>query len=200
MPFWTVEEEKLLLELLPSKGLNEVSRILNRSPEAVSMKLRRLGLSILHNKEEMHSVEKSDNNDSFSVSTTTPVLEPVRVEDQPSPNEMMGLLAAAVQRLKDSDVSLFEAKKLRLVIQGAKTYINLFAGVVWRMRHMESDILAYWRHLAAQYETEIQRARNKEEKAKFQGLLDDARQQIQELVELGTAEPKKLREERRVGF
>jgi len=201
MPYWTIEEEKQLLKMLPEKDLQEIAKVLNRSPDAVAMKCQRLGLTGLPRKGKKSSAKNSGKNDSFSATTTLPPkLEPVKFEDQPAPLEMMGLLAAAVQRLQQPDVTPFEAKKLRLVIQGAKTYINLFSGVVWRMRHLESDMLGQWRHLAAQYEVEVSRAKTEEEKAKFQSLLEDARQQIRELVELGTAEPKKLRDERRVEF
>jgi hypothetical protein len=197
MPYWTTEEEKQLLEMLPEKDLQEIAKILNRSPDAVSMKCQRLGLAGPPRKEKKSSAKNPVKNDSFSATTTTPKLEPVKFEDAPSPNEMVCLLAAAVQRLTEPDVSPSEIKRLRLVVQGAKTYINLYSTVLWRLRHLESDFLAYWRHLAAQYETELERARNEEEKAKFKALLEDARQQIQELIDLGTAEPKKLREERK---
>jgi hypothetical protein len=82
------------------------------------------------------------------------------------------------------------------MIQATKTYIHLVSTVVWRIRHVESDFLARWRHLASQYEVEIERARNEEEKAKFKALLGDAQLQIRELIDLGTAEPRKLREEK----
>jgi hypothetical protein len=108
---------------------------------------------------------------------------------------MMCLLAAALQRLTLPDVSLSEIKRLRLIVQGAKSYIHLFSDTVWRIRHVESDILAHWQHLQSQYEIEVERARNEGEKAKFKALLEDSRRQIKELIDLGTAEPQKLREE-----
>jgi hypothetical protein len=195
-PYWSVEEEKRLLEMLASKDIAEISRTMNRSIEAVSMKLKRLGIAAPPVKGKKSSAKNLEKNDSFLSTTTTRKLEPLKFEDQPSPNEMMGMLAAAVQRLTEPDVSGEEIKRLRLVVQGAKTYIRLVSDVVWRIRHAESDILDRWRHLQTQYEIEVERARNEEEKAKFKALLEDARQQIAELVDLGTAEPKKLREER----
>ena len=48
-----------------------------------------------------------------------------KVEELPSGNEAIGLLWAALRRLQEPDVSKDEAKKLRLIIQGAKSYIHL---------------------------------------------------------------------------
>jgi len=185
--------------MLASKDVAEISSILNRSIEAVSMKLKRLGLAPPPVKQKISSAKNPEKKESFFSTTTTtpPKLEPIKFEDAPSPNEMMCLLAAALERLTEPDVSSQEIRRLRLVVQGAKSYIRLFSDTVWRIRHVESDILAHWQHLQSQYEIEVERAKNEEEKAKFKALLDDAQQQIRELIDLGTAEPRRLREERK---
>ncbi len=197
MPIWTAEEEHRLLELLASKNLDEIAKVLNRSREAVAMKLRRMGIAAPPGKGKKGSAQNPVKNDSFFAATTTPKLklEPIKFEDAPSPNEMVCLLAAAVQRLTEPDVSGEEIKRLRLVIQGAKTYVRLVSDVVYRIRHLESDLLSYWRHLEERYKIEIERSESEEEKAKLKGVLKDVQLQIQELMDLGTAEPKKLREE-----
>lgn len=200
MPYWKPEEEKQLAETLSkAESLEELAKALNRSPEAVAMKLKRMGLQAPPRKTEKSSAKNSEKKNSFFATTTTPTsapkLEPVPFKELPSANEMMGLLVAAIRRLQEPDVSKDEAKKLRLLIQTAKTYIHLEAGVVLRMRHVESNMLAEWQHMAAVYERELARAHSEEDKALFTRLLQEAKQHIKEFVELGVKEPKKLREE-----
>jgi hypothetical protein len=191
---WTVEEEKQLRKLREEdKALEEIAEALNRSPEAVAMKLKRVGLSVPNR--EKHFAKNSEKKNSFFATTTTR-LEPVKAEELPSANEMMGLLVAAIRRLQQPDVTKDEVKKLRTIIQAAKSYIHLEAGVVLRLRHVESDMLAEWRHLAATYENEIERANTEEGKDRFRALLQEAQQHIKEMVEMGVKEPKSTKEAR----
>jgi hypothetical protein len=86
------------------------------------MKLTRLGLAI----PEKSSVENATNKVTESATTTTqmPKLEISKIEELAPGNEAMGLLWAALRRLQEPDVSKDEAKKLRLVIQGVKSYLT----------------------------------------------------------------------------
>ncbi|MCJ7560474.1 hypothetical protein MUO79_07630 [Candidatus Bathyarchaeota archaeon] len=97
MPYWTPAEEKQLIEMLPkAENLEDLARALNRSPDAISMKLKRIRLAV----PEKSSAISEGNKVTKNATTTTPKLEPVKIDDQPSPNEMMGLLVAAIQRLR----------------------------------------------------------------------------------------------------
>ena len=53
-----------------------------------------------------------------------PRLEIAKVEVFPTGNEAIGLLWASLRRLQELNVSKDEAKKLRLIIQGVKSYIH----------------------------------------------------------------------------
>lgn len=47
MPIWTVEQEKVLLDMIKeNKPLEEIAETLRRSVDAVAMKARRMGLTI----------------------------------------------------------------------------------------------------------------------------------------------------------
>jgi hypothetical protein len=191
MPYWSESEEKTLMEKLPgTTNLEELALSLHRSPEAIAMKLKRMSLSVPPR--EKHSVISERNKVTKKTgTTTTPKLEPVQFEELPSPNMAMGLLWAAVRRLQDPDVGKEEAKKLRLILQGVKSYIHLDLDYVMRIRHVETGMLLQWRHIAAKLQVEIERTKSSEEKAKLEGRLREIQQHIKEMVEMGIKEPRK---------
>jgi hypothetical protein len=145
---------------------------------------------------EKSSVENAANKVTEQPTTTTqmPKLEIARFEELPSGNEAIGLLGAALRRLQEPDVSKDEAKKLRLIIQGAKSYIHLEADYLMRMRRIESVMLLELKHFAASWKLEISRAESPEDKAKFEQLLCNVEQQIKEAIGEGTKEPKEVKE------
>jgi hypothetical protein len=191
MPYWSENEEKTLMEKLSgTTSLEELAESLHRSPEAVAMKLKRMGLSVPPR--EKHSVISERNKVTKNKpTTTTPKLEPFKFEDLPSPNEAMGLLWAAVRRLQDPDVEREEAKKLRLILQGVKSYIHLDADYVMRIRHIETGMLLQWRHIASELELQIEQMKGSQEKDKLKAHLSEVQQHIKEMVEMGIKEPRK---------
>jgi hypothetical protein len=97
-PYWSQSEENDLLELLQQgKSVEELGAVFHRSPEAIAMKLKRMGLSVPPL--EKSSAKNAGNKVTVSATTTTPKLEPIEFEELPSPNMAMGLLWAAVRRL-----------------------------------------------------------------------------------------------------
>ena len=189
---WSELDEKQLHALVGAhKSIDEIALALKRSPEAIFMKLSRLGMAI----PEKSSVENTANKVTEQSTTTTPMpkLEIAKVEELPSGNEAIGLLWAALRRLQEPDVSKDEAKKLRLIIQGAKSYIHLEADYLLRTRRIESVMLLELRHFEASWKMEINRAQSPEEKAKYEQILCDVERQIKEYVELGIKEPKEIR-------
>jgi hypothetical protein len=115
-------------------------------------------------------------------------------EELSSGNEAVGLLWAALRRLQEPDVSKDEAKKLRLVIQGVKSYIHLEADYLVRMRRIESETLSEWKHLAASWKIQLSRAQTPEDKAKYEKLLSSAQEHIKLFVVAGVKEIKELKE------
>jgi hypothetical protein len=120
------------------------------------MKLTRLGVAI----PQKSLVENTANKVTESATTTTPMprLEIAKVDELPTGNDAIGLLWAALRRLQEPDVSKDEAKKLRLVIQGAKSYIHLEGDYLFADAAIESVMLLELRHFAASWKLEINRA------------------------------------------
>ena len=188
MPYWTVEQEKLLLDLVKEgKTLEAVAEALNRSPEAIAKKLKRMRMPI----PEKCLAKISENKVTKDTPTTTPKLEPLKLEQLPSPNEAMGLMWAAIRRLQDPDVGKEEAKKLRLIIQGVKSYIHLEADYVIRIRHVETGMLIQAKHIATHLQLQINQSKSSGEKAKLEQELREVQQHIKEMVEMGIQEPRK---------
>ena len=90
-----------------------------------------------------------------AITTPMPKLEIAKLEELPTGNKAIGLLWAALRRLQEPDVSKDEAKKLRLVIQGVKSYIHLEADYLLRLRRIESVMLLELRHFEASWRLEI---------------------------------------------
>ena len=55
-------------------------------------------------------------------------------------------------------VSKDETKKLRLIIQGVKSYIHIKEDYLLPMRRLESETLSEWKHLAVSWKIQISRA------------------------------------------
>jgi len=189
---WTEQDEKQLQDLVAGhKSIEDIASALRRSPEAIFMKLTRLGLAVL----EKSSVENTANKvTEQSTTTQMPKLEIVKVEELPSGNEAMGLLWAALRRLQETDVSKDEARKLRRIIQGAKSYIHLDADYLLRIRRMESETLSEWKHFASSWKIEIFRAQTPEDQAKYEELLSNAQEHIKQLIDAGVKEVKAFKE------
>ena len=182
---WTEQDQQLLIGLVnEQKTLEEIAAALNRSPDAISMKLRRLGLQAT----ESSSLKKITKKDTETATTTTQKLEIVKVEELASPNEAMGLLWAALRRLQEPDVSNEEAKRLRLVIQGAKNYIHLNNDYLVPVRRHESLMLSEWKHFAANWKVEMENAKTPELKAEYEEEMHDAEQHVKELMDAGIRE------------
>jgi hypothetical protein len=107
----------------------------------------------------------------------------------------MGLLWAAIQRLQDSDVGREESKKLRLIIQGVKSYIHLDADYVFRVREVERRMLAMYKTEVVHLQVLADHAENPEEKQKLEAEIKELQGHIADMEAMGITEPKKPRKE-----
>jgi hypothetical protein len=190
---WSELDEKQLQDLVGEhKSIDDIALALKRSPEAIFMKLSILGLAI----PEKSSLQNMGNKVTESSTTTTPMprLEIAKVEELPTGNEAIGLLWASLRRLQEPDVSKDEAKKLRLIIQGVKSNIHLEADYLLRIRRIESETLSEWKHMAASWKIQLNRAQTPEEKSKYEKLLSSAQEHIKQFVEAGVKEVKEIKE------
>ena len=112
---WTVEEEKQLKQMLQEgKSVRVIARVLGKTRDCVRMKIARLGLNVVvHPKSQPR--------------TTTKLALP---EDLPSVGDQLKVLAAALDELKNPDLEQNDVLRLRTVIQGVKTYKDLFVDYV----------------------------------------------------------------------
>lgn len=189
---WSELDENQLQQLVGEhKSIDDIAAALKRSPEAIFMKLTRLGLAI----PQMSFVKNRANKVTESATTTTPMpkLEMAKLEELPTGNVAIGLLWAALRRLQEPDVSKDEAKKLRLVIQGVKSYIHLEADYLVRMRRIESETLSEWKHIAESYKIQLGKAQTPEDKAKYGNLLSNAQEHIRQFLEGGVKEFKEFK-------
>ena len=113
---WTVEEEKQLKQMLQEgRSVRVIARVLGKTRDCVRMKIARLGLNVVvHPKSQPRT-------------TTTKLTLP---EDLPSVEDQLRVLAAALEALKDPDLEQKDVLRLRTVIQGVKTYRDLFVDYV----------------------------------------------------------------------
>lgn len=114
---WSVDEERRLRKLREDgKTVAEIASRIKKSEGAVKQKLARLGLKQV--------VVTSQNE---GVTTTSGLIIP---EDLPSVEDQLKVLAAALEALKDQDLKKNGILRLRAVIQGVKTYKELFVDYV----------------------------------------------------------------------
>jgi hypothetical protein len=125
---WTVEEEKRLREMVAA-GCNahEIALDLNRNPNAVYEKAKRLGLRVIISCK------------SGKIITTNLKLP----EELPSVEEQLKVLAGALNELKTPGLEQADVLRLRSVIQGVKIYKELLADYV-DYRGLERE-LGEWR-------------------------------------------------------
>jgi hypothetical protein len=182
-PYWTHAEEMNLARMVKEgKTIDELSELFKRSPEAIRLKLRRLGLAV----SEKSKVTTG------STTTSAPVkLEPLAFSELPSPNEALGLLWAAVKRLQEPDVGREEAKKLRLILTGVKSYIHLDADYVLRIREVERRMLVMFKTELAHIKVFLDQAKAPAEKERWQQECARLEKEIAGMEAMGITEGKK---------
>ena len=133
---WTAEEEKQLKELIEQKKpLNIIAVTMNKSRQAIKLKMNRLNL-----KEVGYGIH-----DPSSSRLDLP-------DDLPSVEEALHVLCKALDDLNQKGLDQNETLRLRTVIQGVKIYKELFAdyinysGIEAKMIEMEEK----YERLAAQ--------------------------------------------------
>jgi len=139
-PYWTHPEEMNLIHMVEEgKGIEELSEVFHRSPEAIRLKLRRLGVVIPENVK-------------VTSSTSTPqrgALEPIKpTSDLISLEETMKLLLGALEQLRSADqLSALQVKRCRLIVSTARTYMAMleryekWTDIEQRMVNMEARFL-----------------------------------------------------------
>jgi len=155
---WKTDQEHELTDLMQQgKGIDELAEHFKRSPEAIRLKLRRLGLAI-----------PESTKDVSSTSTPQHVLEPIKpASDLISLEEIMKLLLGALEQLRNSEsLSVLQVKRCRLIVSTARTYMSMLERYVhWtdieqRMVNVEARTLERLKELR-------EHTKDPDEKAKF---------------------------------
>ena len=115
---WTVEEEKQLREMVQAgKRIREIAVFFGKSRGSINQKLKRLGLKVV-----VQQIPQ----------TTTS-------NDLPSIEEALEKLNRALTALETPGLDQSETLRLRSIIQGVKTYKELFADYV-NYRALEAKV------------------------------------------------------------
>jgi len=128
---WTAQETAQLRGLWEqTHDLNSIAKAMNRSVEAVRMKLMRLGLRDVEQLQEQRS-------------TTRGSVLPVDIMTH---EEVLKILAGAIARLQQPDLEKKEVMQLRVLADAAKTYDSLLEKFE-RWVEVEAKILEMERRL-----------------------------------------------------
>jgi len=182
MPFWSFEQERLLEDLVnQNKPIEEIAEHFHRSVEAVKLKIRRLGL------QPPKPLETTS--DKVTTSTTTTTSMPINPVELPSPKEALELLWGAIERLKQPDVSAQEARKLRLLLSGIKSYIHLEADYLLRMKEVERHLLTMMKAELTREKTFADQEKDPHKKAEYLERVKELQESIKQMEAKGVREP-----------
>jgi len=160
MPYWKQDEEQALIHLVQEGAdIDTMAEQLNRSPEAVRLKIRRLGFMIPECKKEVGS-------------TTT--LEPIKpVEGLISVEEAAKMALGSIQRLNEKGLTVLDVKRIRLILSGLKQYIVLYSEYVERIGEVEERIEKLNKVVLSQLEEKVAKAASDSERQFWQQKLKE---------------------------
>jgi len=164
MPYWTHEQENKLKEIAnQGKTLEEIAELFHRSPEAIKLKLRRLGGVIPQGQKEVDTTR-----------TPQQTLEPLKpTDDLINMEEALKMWLAVVKRLNEPGITGLELKRLRLILMSLKGYAVVQADYYLRLRKLEEEIKEFHEHLVEEYTQERDQAETDEQKAFWQQRIDE---------------------------
>jgi hypothetical protein len=146
MPYWTHEQEKTLINMVEQgRSLGEICAHFQRSPEAIRLKIRRLGL-------EPQEIMRERQRDKVTINATTTSMEAFLPEIKPaeliSMREMMETMLGALEHLRNlKALSPLEIKRCRTIVTLARTYMHMleryerWADLEQRLVNMEAKFL-----------------------------------------------------------
>jgi hypothetical protein len=125
---WTREQEKQLRGLVDSReSLEVIAAKLGKSKQAIRRKIERLGLEVVGQKP------------TDSRTTTSKLVLPVEL---PTVEEALKMLAGALRRACEANLSKVEVQRLQVVSNLARSYKEFFAEYV-DYRGIEAELVEY---------------------------------------------------------
>jgi hypothetical protein len=160
MPYWTNEDELALIDMAKEgRSLDELCEQFKRSPEAMRLKLRRLGLEVPNSQKEVGS-------------TTT--LEPIKpAENLISVEEAAKMALGCIQRLNEKGLTALEIKRVRLIISALKGYIVLYSEYVERISEVEKRVEELNKVVLSQLEEKVAKAESDADRQFWQERLKE---------------------------
>jgi len=174
MPYyWTREEESTLKNMVEqSRSLREIAEHLHRSPEAIRLKIRRLGL------EPPAPQEKTSHKATTKTTKTTPIKP---TEKLITPEEAMKMWLGCVKRLNAPDVTPQEVKKIRLILTSLKGYVVICRDYIERIILVEERQKRITQKMIDLYEMQKTSTQTDEEKAEWQKQINDMKAEYKEM-------------------
>lgn len=116
MSYWRVAEEHELIDMVEkNKPMEEMCKALHRSPEALRMKIRRLGLE--------PPAWRETGSDKVTIKATT-TRKPIKMaKDLISPEEALKMWLGCLKRLNEPGCTPQEVKRIRLILTALKGYV-----------------------------------------------------------------------------
>jgi hypothetical protein len=166
---WTEDEVKVLKEMCEQgKSVEEIAEHLDRSLDAIKLKLHRLGLVV--SGETLVSSTTSTTTGSTTASTTT--LEPIKPAEQLiSVEEAAKMTLGCIQRLNEKGLTGLDIKRIRLIIPALKSYIILQTDYIEKLAKVERHIEELNRVVLAQLEDKVAKAQTDQERKLWEEQL-----------------------------
>lgn len=166
MPYWSMSEVQALKEMAEQgRSVGDISSALKRSPEAIRLKARRLGLAVA----EGGSV-------TLTTTTTLPAIKPA--QDLISLEEAMKTMLGALEQLKSRGMlSKLEIQRYRMIVTMSKTYMHMldryqrWTELEQRLVDMEARTLEHLRML-------LQQSKDPAEKTRFEHQIVELEQSL----------------------
>jgi transposase-like protein len=167
MPYWTMPKQERLKELVEEgKSIEEICEIFKRSPEALRLKIRRLGLALS---------EKTK----VTTTTTTTLPEIKPATELISMEEMLKLLLGALKLLQSPNVTSAEIKRCRTIVSTARSYMSMLQ-TFERMSELEQWLVNAHAKLLQLTENQLKTCEDPVEKAKLEQQIVEMKSFLEE--------------------
>lgn len=174
MPYWIAQEEKQLINMVKEgEALEDIATALGRTPDAISMKLKRMDLPVPPRKKSR--AKSAENKVTINATTTTtPKPKPIKMaKDLISPEEALKMWLGCVKRLNEPGCTPQDVKRIRLILTSLKGYIIVCSDYYERIRTVELKMEQLKESMLKYYKMQYEMAHTEEEKAEWQRQIDE---------------------------
>lgn len=189
-PYWTPREHATLIKLInEGAALSDIAVRLKRSPDAVKMKLKRLGVTIPQKGVAKKVEVKVTKN---ATTTTLPPITPA--EELISMKEMMQTLLGALNQLQNPKrLSALEIRRCRTIISAARTYMRMLEKFQ-RWSRVEQEMVDMQARFLETYKRNLQTTKDPAEKARLEKEIKQLEESLKKEGELYNIYPNKKKQ------